>query len=415
MRRRQWAVFFAITVGYGFYYVCRLSFSVAKKPMADAGVFDAAQMGVIGSALFFAYAFGKLANGILADRVNVRRFMATGLFISALINLALGFTTAFWAFLILWGFNGWFQAFGAGSSVVTITHWYSGKERGTFYGMWASSHNIGEAITFIGTAFVITSFGWMWGIRVAGIVCILMSLFILRYLFERPDVYGLPVVTKSEPPEEAKLSVGAKQWQVVRNPAVWILAVASACFYVTRYAVNSWGIFFLEAEKGYTTIEASSIVSANAIAGIFGTFFSGILSDRFFNGTRNLPALIFGVIYALATALFVLGPADPFMDTLSMVLFGVALGVLMVYLGGLMAVDICSKEVSGSVLGIVGLASYLGAGMQDIISGWLIEDGKTIVNGETLYNFDAAGALWIGSAVVSLLLATLVWNVRSPD
>ena len=415
MRRRQWAVFFAITVGYGFYYVCRLSFSVAKKPMADAGVFDAAQMGVIGSALFFAYAFGKLANGILADRVNVRRFMATGLFISALINLALGFTTAFWAFLILWGFNGWFQAFGAGSSVVTITHWYSGKERGTFYGMWASSHNIGEAITFIGTAFVITSFGWMWGFRVAGIVCILMSLFILRYLFERPDVYGLPVVTKSEPPEEAKLSVGAKQWQVVRNPAVWILAVASACFYVTRYAVNSWGIFFLEAEKGYTTIEASSIVSANAIAGIFGTFFSGILSDRFFNGTRNLPALIFGVIYALATALFVLGPADPFMDTLSMVLFGVALGVLMVYLGGLMAVDICSKEVSGSVLGIVGLASYLGAGMQDIISGWLIEDGKTIVNGETLYNFDAAGALWIGSAVVSLLLATLVWNVRSPD
>ena len=152
-----------------------------------------------------------------------------------------------------------------------------------------------------------------------------------------------------------------------------------------------------------------------AIAGIFGTFFSGILSDRFFNGTRNLPALIFGIIYALATAMFVLGPADPFLDTVSMVLFGVALGVLMVYLGGLMAVDICSKEVSGSVLGIVGLASYLGAGLQDIISGWLIEDGKTIVNGQTTYNFDMAGMLWIGSAVVSLLLATLVWNVRSPD
>ncbi|MDH3758976.1 MAG: MFS transporter, partial [Gammaproteobacteria bacterium] len=68
-----------------------------------------------------------------------------------------------------------------------------------------------------------------------------------------------------------------------------------------------------------------------------------------------------------------------------------------------------------SVLGIVGLASYLGAGLQDIISGWLIEDGKTVVNGETIYNFDAAGMLWIGSAVVSLFLATLVWNVRSPD
>jgi OPA family sugar phosphate sensor protein UhpC-like MFS transporter len=415
MRQRQWAVFFAITIGYGFYYVCRLSFSVAKKPMADAGIFDPAEMGIIGSALFFAYAFGKLANGILADRVNVRRFMATGLFVSALINLVLGFTTAFWMFLVLWGFNGWFQAFGAGSSVVTITHWYSGKERGTFYGMWASSHNVGEAITFIGTAFVITSFGWMWGFRVAGIVCILMSLFILKFLFERPDVYGLPMVNKAESAEEAALSVTKKQWRVATNPAVWILALSSACFYVTRYAINSWGIFFLEAEKGYTTMEASSIVSANAIAGILGTFFSGILSDRFFNGTRNLPALVFGIIYAAAAALFLLGPADPLIDTLSMVLFGVALGVLMVYLGGLMAVDICSKEVSGSVLGIVGLASYLGAGMQDIISGWLINGDAELVGTETVYNFDAAVAFWIGSAVVSLLLATLVWNVRSPD
>ncbi len=415
MRRRQWAVFFAITVGYGFYYVCRLSFSVAKKPMADAGVFDPAEMGIIGSALFFAYAFGKLANGILADRVNVRRFMATGLLLSALINLLLGFTTAFWVFLVLWGLNGWFQSFGAGSSVVTITHWYSGKERGTFYGMWASSHNLGEAITFVGTALVITSFGWMWGFRAAGLVCILMSFFILKLLFERPDVYGLPVVNKPESADEAALSITKKQWRVATNPAVWILALSSACFYVTRYAINSWGIFFLEAEKGYTTIEASSIVSANAIAGIFGTFFSGILSDRFFNGTRNLPALVFGIVYAAAAAVFLLGPRDPFMDTLAMVFFGVALGVLMVYLGGLMAVDICSKEVSGSVLGIVGLASYLGAGMQDIISGWLINGDAVVVDGVTTYDFGAAVGFWIGSAVVSFILATLVWNVRSPD
>ncbi len=415
MRRRQWAVFFAITLGYGFYYVCRLSFSVAKKTMADAGVFDPAEMGIIGLALFYAYAFGKLANGVLADRVNVRRFMAAGLFVSALINLALGFTTAFWVFLVLWGFNGWFQSFGAGSSVVTITHWYSSKERGTFYGMWASSHNIGEAITFIGTALVISSFGWMWGFRAAGIACIVASVFILKFLFERPDVYGLPVVNRPESAEEAALSVTRKQWRVARNPAVWILALSSACFYVTRYAVNSWGIFFLEAEKGYTTIEASSIVAANAIAGIFGTFFSGMLSDRFFGGSRNLLALIFGIVYAAAAALFLLGPADAFMDTLAMVLFGVALGVLMVYLGGLMAVDICSKEVSGTVLGVVGVASYIGAGTQDLISGFLINGGAEVVDGRTVYDFSAAAWFWIGSAVVSLMLATLVWNVRSPD
>ena len=113
--------------------------------------------------------------------------------------------------------------------------------------------------------------------------------------------------------------------------------------------------------------------------------------------------------------MFLWGPPDPIVDVVSMAVFGVALGVLMVYLGGLMAVDICSKEVSGTVLGVVGVASYIGAGMQDIITGWLIEDSKVIVDGEAIYNFDAAGMLWFGSAVVSFLLAALVWNVRSPD
>ena len=101
LRRRKWSVFFAITFGYGFYYVCRLSFSVAKSSMAEAGIFDAAELGLIGSTIFFAYAFGKLANGILADRVNARRFMATGLFVSALINFTLGFSTAFGVFLVI--------------------------------------------------------------------------------------------------------------------------------------------------------------------------------------------------------------------------------------------------------------------------------------------------------------------------
>lgn len=413
LRRRKWSVFLTITFGYGFYYVCRLSFSVAKKPMADAGIFDASEMGLIGSALFFAYAFGKLTNGVLADRVNVRKFMATGLLISALVNLAVGFTSVFWLFFALWGLNGWFQSFGAPSSVVSLSHWFGGKERGTYYGMWSSSHNIGEAITFIGTAVVVSSLGWMWGFRVAGLICLVMVVVIWKCLHERPEVYGFPNVV--HPNSKELKSVGAQQLAVFKNPAVWILALSSSFFYMTRYAVNSWGIFFLEAEKGYTTIEASSIISANAIAGILGTFFSGMLSDKLFKGRRNMPALVFGVLYALSIALFVLGPADAYIDTLSMVLFGVALGVLLVYLGGLMAVDICSKDASGTALGIVGVASYIGAGCQDILSGYLIENGKTIVDGQVIYNFDAASWLWIGSAVISLILATLVWNVRSNE
>ena len=76
MRRMQWQVFLTITFGYGFFYVCRLSLNVVKKPLVDAGLFDPAQLGLIGSALFLAYASGRLVNGVLVDHANVKRFMA---------------------------------------------------------------------------------------------------------------------------------------------------------------------------------------------------------------------------------------------------------------------------------------------------------------------------------------------------
>jgi hypothetical protein len=63
MPRMQWQVFLAITFGYGFFDVCRLGLNVIKKPLVDAGLFDPAQLGMIGSALFFSHAIGRLVNG----------------------------------------------------------------------------------------------------------------------------------------------------------------------------------------------------------------------------------------------------------------------------------------------------------------------------------------------------------------
>jgi OPA family sugar phosphate sensor protein UhpC-like MFS transporter len=203
--------------------------------------------------------------------------------------------------------------------------------------------------------------------------------------------------------------VAALQWQVVRNPRIWLLALSSGFFYVTRYAVNSWGVFFMQEAKGYSALQAASIISANAIAGIAGTFFSGIVSDRVFGGSRHPPALLFGLLYIAATALFVLGPADALVDTLAMVLFGVAMGALLAYLGGMMAIDLVDKAAVGTATAIIGVASYLGAAIQDLLSGHYIQAGKTVVAGQAHYDFGVAGGLWIGAAVLSCVLALLVW------
>ena len=136
-KRMQWASFFAVTLGYSMYYVCRTSLNVVKKPIMDAGVLDAKQLGVISSALLFTYAIGKFVNGFLADHSNIRRFMATGLLISTVANIVvglLGIITAsqmavsqgalYTIFAILWGINGGTQSMGAPPCVVALSRWY---------------------------------------------------------------------------------------------------------------------------------------------------------------------------------------------------------------------------------------------------------------------------------------------------
>ena len=251
--RLRWSVFISATVGYSLFYVCRLSLSVVKKPIVDSGILNDSELGMIGSALFFAYAIGKLTNGFLADRSNIRRFMSTGLLLTALINLALGFITSFTAFIVLWGLSGWFQSMGAAPSVVSLSRWFSNKERGTYYGIWSASHGLGKAITFIVVAFIVSVSGWQWGFWGAGLIGLVGAIIVALFLHDSPESKGLPSIADYKNDHASvstkEKSVGALQKEVLKNPYIWILALASALMYVSRYGIESWGIYYLEAQK----------------------------------------------------------------------------------------------------------------------------------------------------------------------
>ena len=420
LKRFQWSTFLAATLGYGMYYVCRLSLNVVKKPIVDEGVFSETELGIIGAVLFFTYAVGKFMNGFLADRSNINRFMSTGLLVTALVNLCLGFVHSFILFAVLWGISGWFQSMGAASCVVGLSRWFTDKKRGSFYGFWSASHNIGEAMTFIIVASIVSALGWRYGFLGAGLVGLIGALVVWRFFHDTPQSKGLPAVNAPEKKKEMDAleteEFNRAQKAVLRNPAIWILALSSAFMYISRYAVNSRGVFYLQAEKGYSTLDASFIISISSVFGIVGTMFSGVISDRFFGGRRNIPALIFGLMNVFALCLFLLVPGVHFwMDALAMILFGLGIGVLICFLGGLMAVDIAPRNASGAALGVVGIASYIGAGLQDVMSGVLIEGNKRLVDGVEVYDFTYINWFWIGAALLSVLLALLVWNARSKE
>lgn len=160
--------------------------------------FDRNRIGRDGfSSVYHIYPVGKFANGFLADRSNVRMMLAFGMLISALINLVLGNTNTFFFFVALWAVNGWVQSMGAAPCVVALSRWFTEKERGTYYGLWSSSHNIGEALTFVATVLIVSAMGWQWGFKGAGIIGLLGFAIILIFMRYTPGSCGLPPINQS--------------------------------------------------------------------------------------------------------------------------------------------------------------------------------------------------------------------------
>ena len=397
-RRLRMETFLAGTLGYALYYVCRLSMGVMKQPLIDAELLTATQLGVIGACLYWIYAVGKLVNGFLADRANIKRFMAVGLVLSASANLIMGIlgisalngvitnSALFILFAFCWGVNGWAQSMGAPPAIVGLSRWFPLKIRGTFYGFFSASHNIGEGFSFLAVGLLVATFGWKWGFFGAALAGAVGVVLVLLMMHDTPESEGLSSIeilsgekqsTETQEfisPEEEIRRKRAIQKMVVCNPGIWVLAAASAFLYISRYAINEWGIIFLQESKGYDLAEAAAMVSINPIFGIIGTVVSGWLSDTLFKGDRKYTAFAVGILEVVALALFLFGGPARWLNSLAMVLFGIAIGVLVSFLPGLMAIDLVPREASGAAIGITGIASYVAAGIQMIVTGLLLDN-----------------------------------------
>lgn len=420
-RKHRFRVMLAITLGYGLIYTCRLAIGVVKKPMIDEGIFTPMELGMIGSALYYAYAIGKLTNGFLADHANMKRFLAVSFLLTAICNFAMGWTTTVGLAVMIWGLNGWFQSFGAPGGVVAMTAWYSNRERGRAYGVWSTAHSLGEGLTFLGVGTLVAVLGWRWGYFGPAIIGVVAAAGMYWLVQDRPRTMGLPTIADwkndhyPEKPRPDIKSVLGLQLSILRIPAIWVLCLSAATIYVTRYAINSWGILYLQEDRGLSLPMAGTVLMISTLAGIAGAVAYGFISDLVFKARRPPTNLLFALLEIGGLLLFFYGPNTMTVMITGMVLFGLGLTGLVTSLGGLFAVDIAPKRVAGAAMGVIGIFSYIGAGVQEYISGKLIQEGMTVAGDVRTYDFGPVIWFWIGASVLSMLLAATLWRTKLRD
>lgn len=414
-RRLRTRTFWGVTVAYTLYYVCRMTLGVVKQPLIDGGVLTAGQLGIIGSAFYFVYAVGKFLNGFIADYCNIRRFMAVGIGISALMNLILGLLGQWnWpsglllaAFSLLWGINGWMQSMGSPPGTISLSRWFPLKSRGTMYGIFSSTPQLGKAVSMIMTGFIVAAAGWQWGFLAAAAAGAIGLVVSLVFISDTPESEGLPSVEElsGEPVQEKKPTRELQKW-VFRHPGIWVIAISTAFLYITQHAVSDWGVLFLQKQKDFSLERATQIIGLAEVFGVAGNLAAGWLSDVLFRGNRVRPVVISGILAVLSLAGFLFMDGGFALNMAFVAVFSCSFSVVFCIVAGLMALDFVPRRATGAALGIVGVSSYAAAGLQSVASGLLIDGFAS----DGLYNFLPVSVFWIAACFLAFSLPVVGWK-----
>ena len=361
----QWRTIAGTMIGYIFFYRIRKNFSFAMPGLtADLGITKATLGGVL-SAAGFLYGLSKLLNGMLADRINGRWHMVTGLAVSTVTAFVIGFGAEIITALTgvpegstpefvgkftillsaLWIVNNIFQGCGFPPCSRLIPRWVPANELSTKMSIWNTSHSIGAGLAGVLCGVIIMSLmgtdmsanpevvqmiadnlkespesvevitkaqhygAWKWAFIIPGCIAAAGVFITAAILRDTPKSVGLPELEEeganADEPKvvetQAEISAFIRK-HVWQNPVIWALALADFFVYIIRFAVLDWGPTFLQEHCGMTPGWAASTVIIFELFGVVGMLAAGWISDKVFNG-RAARTCLFCMLGALAAIL----------------------------------------------------------------------------------------------------------------
>jgi len=387
-RGLNWAV---VGLMYTSFYFCRYNFSYANKSIADEFHFSYQAMSTILSLNFVAYGCGQIINGLLTDRIGGRRAMLIGAAGTVTMNLLFGaasFAGLLALFALLWGLNGYLQAFGAPGFIKINTSWFSERQRGTFAGIFGFMINMGRLAAnkllpalLAGFALVglwrIPPQHWRMLFWVPAGVATLVAVVLALVVKDTPEECGYRDLFPGEA-DHADAGIhgqlGVVFRQVVTNPIVWIVALAYSCTGAVRQAIDQWfPRYFVEVYRlDMTGAKFQALGYLIPVVASVGSFLSGWVSDRFFHSRRAPVAMgIYfievGVILA-ATRVHTLNWALVFF-----VMISFTVNSTHSLLGPAAAMDIGGRKAAAFASGVIDSFQYFGAAGATLLLGWILD------------------------------------------
>ncbi len=419
-------VFVVFWVTYAAFYLCRVNFSVAIPDIVRQYGWSKSQMGVIGTALFWAYAIGQFVHGQISERFSSRHYIFVVMLLSAAMNLLMipAISYGIQAMGAVWALNGLFQAGGWPNCIKTLSQWFPPKARGKRMGLFGACYQFGNVMSWILAGWAVAWYGWRGAFLIAPVIVIAAAFLPLLLGKNRPEEANLPPIEMFEQHGEfAGMSVdqiraGIKPVdereehagfaftlrQTLGNSRVWAIAWSFFFVDIICYGFLFWAPTYLfEVQKAGIALASYTAIAVPAF-GIAGSVFSGWASDRFFQSRRPPIACIFMALLGLLAIFFYYGiPQGAWVlsfITLGLIGFFV-LGTHVILIAAV-PMDMGTRKAAGSVAGFIDFFGYLGAGCAGVLSGYLADR----------FGWSASFWFWIASAFLSSIILAALWKYK---
>lgn len=368
---------------YALYYIGRVNLSPALVPVAAALGLSRAEVGVIGSALFWSYGIGHLVNGQLGNRYRPRVIVGVGLAVTAAVNLLFGFQTALLAMTALWAINGFAQSTGW-SPILRILSDRLGVEASKRLSVFFSmSYAIGAAVSLALAGWLVTQWGWPSAFFVPGVILAAgCALWWLSRADAPPPVVKQPGMLRGMGRDARRL---------------WPILAGSAFMGFVYSGSQLWMPALLTDTGLVPEAFAGSLAGLMALLGAGGMLIAGLVLRR----SGNALGVMRGFLAVLAVGALAAALTTGLAQIAGVTLMMFTLGAVMALLLTSLPLAYAGPGRISSVSGIVSAAQYVGGGLAGVAVGAAV-DGL---------GWGGVLALWAGCALVTLALSTLVERV----
>ena len=386
-QRYRWVVLAAGTLAQASFSASSVGLPALSPTLKSEYGLTLTETGVVLAAIGIGMLFTLLPWGLIADRVDERWVIATGLTgAAALLVIASGTNSFKTVSLTLVGVGALGASVNAASGRA-IMAWFPSTELGLALGIRQTAIPIGGAVGAAALPVLGSSGGTHAAFLFLGAACLTGA--IVAAVFIRGEI---------GPAEEELHDVA----QPLRDPFMWLLGTGTGLFLLAQIAITAFVVLFLHEHRGLSKEAAGAVLAAIYVLAVAARIGSGTISDQL--RSRLGPLRTIGVALSILTACVATAIDAPL--ALLIPLFIVA-GVLSMSWNGLAYA--AAAEAAG--------ASRTGAalGFQQTLLGVVVAGAPPLVAAVAAHSWRLAFFLAAaGPAVGVLILRRLREPARSP-